>query len=222
LITTFDVRDERNKRSRELVGQVPFLKAYVDATASNVNLSAKSRKIWSMSAVRMFIAHVAEHHPEKELTFEQKTMDAEGFFAALANNLPQLAALDRVKNEKDPDVTAGQFRDKRGGDVALRGIGMAIFARAYLHCRVHNVGFEEMAKLLATIDWHVLNVEREQLPKEPALYVRAVQEAVLPTWAHLLAVGEAGYRVRSSSEDAEKAWEKIRTQLFEQKPGLAA
>ena len=38
----------------------PFLKAYVDATASNVNLSAKSRKIWSMSAVRSFIAFIVD------------------------------------------------------------------------------------------------------------------------------------------------------------------
>jgi hypothetical protein len=115
LITTFDVRDERNKRSRELVAKTPFLKAYVDATASNVNLSAKSRKIWSMSAVRMFIAHIAEHHPNKDSSVEQKTQGVEEFFAALAKHLPQLAALDKVKNDKEPEVTAGQFREKRGG-----------------------------------------------------------------------------------------------------------
>lgn len=222
LITTFDVRDERNKRSRELVAKVPFLKAYVDATASNVNLSAKSRKIWSMSAVRMFIAHVVEHHPDKDLTVEQKTEDAETFFACLVKHLPQLAALDKVKNEKDPEVTAGHFREKRGGDVALRGVGMAIFARAYLYCREQKVDFDKMAALLATIDWHLLNVERDELPKDPTIYAGAVQNAVLPMWAHLLAVGDATFRVRSSSEDAERAWEKIRDKLFEQNQGLAA
>ena len=222
LITTFDVRDERNKRSRELVGKVPFLKAYVDATASNVNLSSKSRKIWSMSAVRMFVAHVAEHHLDKDYTVEQKTLDAEEFFAALVRHLPQLAALDKVKNEKDPDVTAGQFREKRGGDIALRGVGMAIFARAFLYCHEHDVDFDKMATLLGTIDWHLLNVERDELPKESTLYAGAVQRAVLPTWAHLLAVSEAGYRIRSSSEDAERAWQKIRAQLFEHKHEEAA
>ena len=44
----------------------PFLKAYVDATASNVNLSAKSRKIWSMSALRMFVSHVVDHYPDPD------------------------------------------------------------------------------------------------------------------------------------------------------------
>jgi hypothetical protein len=39
LVTTFDVRDKRNERTRELVKHSPFLSAYVDATASNVNLS---------------------------------------------------------------------------------------------------------------------------------------------------------------------------------------
>src|SRR5216684_7617250 len=47
LVTTFDVRDERNRRSRELVSNSDFLSAYVDSTAANVNLSAKSRMIWS-------------------------------------------------------------------------------------------------------------------------------------------------------------------------------
>src|SRR5262249_22381763 len=61
LVATFDVRDKRNERSRELVKGIKFLTHYVDATATNVNLSARSRKAWSMSAVRMFVAHLAEH-----------------------------------------------------------------------------------------------------------------------------------------------------------------
>ena len=93
LITTFDVRDERNKRSRELVVNTPFLKAYVDATASNVNLSAKSRKIWSMSALRMFVSHVVDHYPvpDPDLTVDVKTADAESFFTALASTPPTLS-----------------------------------------------------------------------------------------------------------------------------------
>ena len=96
-------------------------------------------------------------------------------------------------------MTAGQYRDKRGGDIALRGVGMAIFARAYLYCREQGMDFDTMAAQLATIDWHVLTCERDELPKEPALYAGAVKDKALPMWGHLLAVGEAGYRIRSSS-----------------------
>ena len=222
LVTTFDVRDERNKRSRELVVNTPFLKAYVDATASNVNLSAKSRKIWSMSALRMFVSHVVDHHPDPDLSVAEKTANAEEFFVDLAKHLPQLLALDKVKQDKNPDVTAGQYREKRGGDVALRGVGMAIFARAFLYCQEHEIDFETMAAELATIDWHVLSIERESLPNDPLLYAGAVRDAVLPTWAHLLAVGDTGYRIRSSSEDADGAWTKIHAQLFGNKKELAA
>jgi hypothetical protein len=73
LVTTFDVRDRRNSISRDLVKNSAFLAAYVDATASNVNLSSKSRMIWSMSAIRMFVAHVVDHHPDEALTEGQKT-----------------------------------------------------------------------------------------------------------------------------------------------------
>jgi len=187
-----------------------------------VNLSAKSRKIWSMSAIRMFISHIVDHHRDQQLSVNEKTADAEAFITALAAHLLQLAALDKVKSDKDPDVTAGRFRDTRGGDIALRGVGMAIFARAYLYCREHDIDFDTMAAQLATIDWHVLTCERDELPNEPALYAGAVKEKALPMWGHLLAVGEAGYRIRSSSEDADAAWNKIRAQLFDRERSQAA
>ena len=84
LVTTFDVRDQRNYRSRELVKKSPFLSAYVDATASNVNLSSKSRMIWSMSAVRMFVAHVVERHSDANLSNEEKTDGAEGILCSVS------------------------------------------------------------------------------------------------------------------------------------------
>ena len=122
LVTTFDVRDRRNRRSRELVSGSPFLAAYVDATAANVNLSSKSRMIWSMSAVRMFIGHIVDHHPDADLSEEQKTEGAEEFFAALARHLPQLRELDRARKDPSSEVTTGALRDIGGGDVALRGV----------------------------------------------------------------------------------------------------
>ena len=226
LVTTFDVRDERNQRSRDLVLSTPFLKAYVDATASNVNLSARSRKIWSMTAVRSFIAFIVDSGDDgleaTPKTTGEKTDGAEDFIAALIRNLPHLRALDRVKDSTDPEVTAGQFREMRGGDIALRGVGMSIFARAFVYCRKHNVSFDDMASRLATIDWHLLDCEREDLPDDPTKYMTAVQKAVLPMWAHMIAVFENGYRVRTSAAEVDEAWRKMEAQLFAKNADKAA
>jgi DGQHR domain-containing protein len=216
LVTTFDVRDQRNKRSRELVKNTPFLAAYVDATASNVNLSSKSRMVWSMSAVRMFVAHVVDHHPDTNLSEEEKTEGAEEFFAALIRHLPQLKALDRARKEKNPEVTTGSLRDLKGGDVALRGVGMAVFARAFLYSKEKEIDYDVMAAKLATIDWHLLACERSDLPSGMT-YSSELKKNAQPIWAHLLVIGENRYRVSSSSIDADAAWEKILGTLFGEK-----
>jgi hypothetical protein len=213
LVTTFDVRDRRNQRSRTLVSRSPFLSAYVDATASNVNLSSKSRMIWSMSAVRMFVGHIVDHHPQSDLSEDQKTEGAEEFFAALAAHLPQLKALDEARREPNSTVTTGSLRDLGGGDVALRGVGMAIFARAFLYCQANRVPYDVMAAKLATIDWRVLNCERSDLPTGP-IFGDEVRKNAQPLFAHLLVVGEDRYRVSSSSADADTAWEKIRAKAL--------
>ncbi|MGJ4993800.1 DNA sulfur modification protein DndB [Bradyrhizobium sp. HKCCYLS3077] len=213
LVATFDVRDLRNQRSRELVMSLPFLSKYVDATASNVNLSGKSRMIWSMSAVRMFIAHIVDHHSNQDLTEAAKTAGAEDFFAALVRHLPQLAALEKARKDPSSDVTTGSLRDVKGGDVALRGIGMAIFARAFLYCVEHNMDFEVMAAALARLDWHLLSCERNELPEGPTFGSEVIKNAQ-PTWAHLLVIGESRYRVSSSSVDADTAWDKICSQVL--------
>jgi DGQHR domain-containing protein len=213
LVTTFDVRDRRNQRSRELVRNSPFFAAYVDATASNVNLSSKSRMIWSMSAIRMFVAHVVDHHPDTNLTEDQKTEGAEEFFAALVRHLPQLRALDRARKERNPEVSTGSLRDLKGGDVSLRGIGMAVFARAFLYCKQEDMDFDVMAAKLATINWHLLACERGDLPLGPT-FAMELQKNAQPIWAHLLVIGENRYRVSSSSTDADAAWGKILRNLF--------
>ncbi len=209
LVTAFDVRDRRNQRSRDLVAKQPFLANYVDATASNVNLSAKSRMIWSMSAIRMFVAHIVDHHPNPELSEDQKTEGAEEFFAALVRHLPQLNALEKARKDPDTGVTTGSLRDLKGGDTALRGVGMAVFARAFLHCVTSKVSFDEMAARLATIEWHVLNVERSEIEAGPS-FAGDVYKHAVPIWQHLLVIGENRYRVSSSSADADAAWEKIK------------
>ena len=213
LVATFDVRDRRNRRSRELVMTSPFLSAYVDATASNVNLSSKSKMIWSMSAVRMFVAHVVDHHSDPNLTEESKTQGAEDFFAALARHLPQLRALERARLDRNSTVTTGSLRDLKGGDIALRGVGMAIFARAFLYCKDEGMDFDVMAAKLALLDWHVLDCERSELPVGPTFGAEALKHAQT-LWAHLLVIGENRYRVSSSSTDADAAWQKIRHQVL--------
>jgi hypothetical protein len=213
LVTTFDVRDRRNRISRELVTNSAFLSKYVDATASNVNLSSKSRMIWSMSAIRMFVAHVVEHHKDTELTEVEKTQGADEFFVGLVRHLPQLVALEKARKDPQSEVTTGSLRDLRGGDVALRSIGVAIFARAFLYCTEHNVDYGVMASKLATLDWNLLHCERSDLPAGPT-YAAEVSKKVLPMWAHLLVIGESRYRVSSSSVDADGAWEKIEAQVL--------
>jgi hypothetical protein len=170
--------------------------------------------IWSMSAVRMFVGHVIEHHPQPDLSDEAKTAGAEEFIGALARHLPQLQALDKVRNDRHPAVTTGQLRDLKGGDIALRGIAMAIFARAFLHCVEHDVGFEEMAAKLGTVEWHLLNRERSEVP-QGTQYREQLLSAAEPIWAPLLVIGEDRYRVSSSSADADIVWSRIHDKLFE-------
>jgi len=68
LIVTFDTREAKNKRTKELVENVPFLLKHVDATAKNVNLSGRSRKVWTMNAIKMFITHIvdSDFNPDQE------------------------------------------------------------------------------------------------------------------------------------------------------------
>ena len=204
LVTTFDVRDRRNQRSREMVTNSPFLSAYVDATASNVNLSAKSKMIWSMSAIRMFVAHIVDHHPDQELSEAEKTAGAELFFDALTRHLPQLSKLNMARNSLPSETTTGALREARGGDLALRGIGMALFARAFLYCKVRPFDFDMMAAKLAELDWNLLDCERSSI--DTANFRDSIRDHVVPMWANVLVVGEGRYRILSSSVEADETW----------------
>jgi hypothetical protein len=216
LITTYDIREPRNSRTRALVQQVPFLHDFVDATASNVNLSAKSRMIWSMSAVRLFVAHCDDKHANVALhTVVEKTEDADKFFEEVVKHLPQLQALNAARTERPPQVTTATLRERRGGDVLLRGTGMAILARAFLYCIENHITFSHMAKTLARIDWSMLKVERSALP-DPAkeenrgdVYRNAVLSNANPLWASALVIAEDRYKIASSSASADAAWAQI-------------
>src|SRR5215471_2544417 len=117
MVVTFDIRNDRNRRTRDLVAAVPFLTHYVDATASNVNLSARSSMIWSMSAMRGFIEHIAEKAPTSQAALPvpghptaataanvqaqlaEKTDGIELYFKALIRHMPQLKILDAGRDK---------------------------------------------------------------------------------------------------------------------------
>lgn len=253
MVVTFDVRDHRNKRCGELVAAVPFLIKNVDATASNVNLTAKSTKVWSMSAVRMFIGHIINHaklsinetlavveqarleaivagsktqpvsgvkmgddgkldlselsHEQVEALDRKKIEGAEEFFAALIKHQPELALLSTSSK------TAAELRENRGGSIALRGVGMAIFARAFLLCKKAGISYEDMAKALGGIDWYILT---KDLTKQDGVEYRdRIHAHANPLWVPLLVIGDARYRVSSSSIDTNTVWNMI-------EPGLLA
>ena len=92
---------------------------------------------------------------------------------------------------------------------------MAIFARAFLYCIDNDLDFEEMAKKLATIDWHILDAKRTSLKRDLS-YASDVRTHADPIWQHLLVIGENRYRVSSSSVDADAAWQKICIVIFDE------
>ncbi len=50
----------------------------------------------------------------------------------------------------------------------------------------------------------------------------AVQKAVLPMWAHMIAIFENGYRVRTSAAEVDEVWRKMEVQLFAKNADKAA
>lgn len=229
LVATYDIRDTVNLRCIALVEAVPFLEAYADATASHVNLSMYSTKVWSMSAVRSFVSHVQKHsspadeQEELEPDINARTQGAEDFFEALVRHVPQLRALDEVRLGRRTDIGTGDLRERRGGNILMRSVGMTIFARAFLHRRTTDMSFEMMARRLAKVDWHVLDCERSDLPDTSREEGRrsfsdAVRDHAVSLWAHMLIVGEARYRISSSADDADVAWETIRKTYVDPAP----
>jgi hypothetical protein len=230
MVVTFDIRNDRNRRTRDLVAAVPFLTHYVDATASNVNLSARSSMIWSMSAMRGFVEYIAEKAPTSQAALPipghptaattanvqaqlaEKTNGVEDYFKALIKHMPQLKTLDEAR---DPNAlipeSPGTFRERLGGDLTMRGIGLSLFARGFVHCKTTGMSYEAMAKHLATVEWTLLDIERGTLPEnDPAAFYQAVRDHVRPAWQPLVIIGENRFRVSSSSDDADRAWDAIK------------
>jgi len=212
LVATFDVRDERNAITKDLVRAVPFLDEFVDATASGVNLSSGSKKIWSMSAVRMFVSTVLNAKPNV-IKKGERWADAIAFMTAAIANIPVLQSLDVARSEAKPTVTVGSVRDINGGNVLLRGVGMALLSRAFLHCLDFHIQFEEISKKLAALDWHVLDCARDNITNEPD-YGQNVMAHANPLWRSLLVLREGGFRVSSIQSEVDKAWKRAVNILY--------
>ena len=246
LVVTWDIRDQANRRSRDLVNNSLFLRKYVDATAANVNLSAKSRNIWSMSAIKIFVTTVMAEHPDKpkddnDLSeveknnlvenftrgFEQDDQGMDKFLAAVIKHVPDLRELDT----EHPEHSVGQKRDQYGGNVALRAAGMALFARAYCYCLRNEIAYEDMAAKLATLDWHLLTCSREQLTamfetKQKAdkttNYHDVLMSVTRDLWRPLVLTGPQRYRINSSANEVDPAWKNVVQQLFAEEVREAA
>lgn len=224
MVTSYDVRDHRNRRSVQLTKAVPFLRENVDASASNVNLSAKSLKVWSMSAVRMFVGHVVSNivtQPAGEFALSEpqskeqqrkadidKVAGAEEFFEALVRHHPDLRAI--AAHEK----TAATLRAVKGGNISLRGAGMAIFARAFVTAKVEGISLDDMAAALGALDWSVLKGDVAMLGDPGDGYSDRVRSNANPVWLPMIATTESRYRISTASVDTDKAWQHIRQVLL--------
>lgn len=225
LVTLFDLRDRGNAAAKALIEKVPFLKKHVDATASNVNLSSRSAKAYSMSAIRMFVGHVFNSitteldrdgfeldgitREEREIRLEcEKMAGAVEFFEALVRHHPQLRALDTEEG-----VSTGMLRDVKGGNVALRAAGIAIFARAYLLCNNTGYNYDDMAVALAKLDWHVMSRDLSANERSKDFTPQLIYDLANPLWLPLLALTERRYKIVSGKLDIDKAWENVRAQL---------
>jgi len=226
-ITAYDARDTRNHLATKLAMTHPFLSEYVDASANNVNLTAKSHRVWSLAAVKTMVHHIIEEHPEPQLTDELKVQRVAEFLDELIANMPQLKALEtnrraKIKEPSTESVT-GILREHSGGDVALRGIGMFMFARAFVYCLEKNVSFKTMAQQLALLSWHALDCARDALPTDTEdasddptknTYYQAVYDHANPIWRPLIVIKARRYKISSSTQDANNSWQRIIDQLY--------
>ena len=117
------------------------------------------------------------------------------------------------------DVSPGQFRQKRGGDILLRGIGMSLLARAFIYAKEKGLSYDAVGQHLGKVNWHLLDCERKDLPDTSTDAGRrdfpdAVREHLNPLWASLLVIGESRYRIGSANAEATQAWERIVAQHF--------
>jgi len=233
VIATYDLRDERNRIAKELSTSIPFLRTFIDATASSQNVSSKSPKVWAMSALRMFIDQIirqyqdkvraaadalkqagvpAEKHEPDPQFVEKAVMGAREFLEALIAHVPTLRAIEAGRtNPGDYPETPATERDKGGGDVVLKAAFLAIAARAYFVAQEEGIPLPAMALALGTIPWQVLTGEKADLdadveanPGDP--YATVLARHLRPHLQPLVTVAEGRYRITPAVKDIDLAW----------------
>ena len=229
LLTAYDARDFTNRLASLLGNTHPFLAEYVDASANNVNLSGQSHKIWSLYALNSMVSHIIDMWPDPRLSnattplAELDQVAAElvkslsNFFDCLVKALPQFRVLEdyRLLHDMNRKSETPALRERLGGDVAMRAIGLFIFARAFLHCVHNNLAFSDMAEKLTSIDWHVLGVERDMIPPsdDPDEYQASVLKHANPLWRPLLVIKPKRFKISSSRADGNTCWDKVALQV---------
>ena len=115
-------------------------------------------------------------------------------------------------------------RNRQGGNLAIRGVAMALFARAYCRCVQHNISYVEMAERLGMLDWHLLTCEVDQIPEDRHTgYYDVLMNVTQEIWRPLVIVGPNRYRITSSTNEVEKCWELLINELYPRSaPALAA
>lgn len=224
LVHTFDVREDWNAIALCLVRAVPFLRANVDATASAVNLSNASRRVWSMNAVYSFVKAVLAKDP-KAASKGERWDDAIAFFNAVVSKIVALQAIDAEAHGRGSGDSAGKLRKVHGGNVLLRGAGLTILAHAFNYCHSHRVKYERMAEKLNSLDWNLLDCDTGQIlddmKRDKAGYAAALSRHINEIWSPLIAVVEGvnkgapgRFKVTSTIDTVKAAWDNVEKRLF--------
>ena len=139
---------------------------------------------------------------EIEAGLGHKLEGTDEFFQALVRRLPgRSSALDDARRGVG-GATTGALRDVLGGDIALRGVGMAVFAHAFTYAREHDAFIRRLSALhLQGIDWHVLRCERaDLLARRSSFPSPPPSKPMSMSYGNsLLIVGSNRYRISSES-----------------------
>ena len=227
-LTSYDRRDDINAEAQRLVMAVPFLQINIDATAASANLSAKSKRVWAMTSMRMLVdqvvqmAKAAESAPDQfdKLRIPERVDGLERFVVALIAHVPTLAIINAAQTTPPAtgEIIGPQtLRSVSGGDIVLLAAFLALAARAFHHAKQHGIDVEDMAVALGRIDWHVLDCERSDVDEEAEIERKKVRGGKLyheVLFGHikehlraLVTVQEGRFRVTPSGKDIGIAWE---------------